>query len=113
MTAESDAIADVVNRYAYALDDRDWRRLDEVFAPDVVVRYGSPDAPAIEGRVATVAMIRSFLDHCGPSQHLLGNMIVDIDGDTASTTCKARVFHMGAGPHPDKTYECAGSTETR
>ncbi|WP_281260881.1 nuclear transport factor 2 family protein [Nocardia nova] len=43
MKAESDAIADVVNRYAYALDDRDWRRLDEVFA-DVVVRYGSPDA---------------------------------------------------------------------
>lgn len=108
MKAESDAIADVVNRYAYALDDRDWRRLDEVFAPDVVVRYGSADAPAIEGRVATVAMIRSFLDHRGPSQHLLGNMIVDIDGDTASTTCKARVFHMGAGPHTDKTYECAG-----
>ncbi|MFI1462417.1 nuclear transport factor 2 family protein [Nocardia carnea] len=105
---DRDAVADTVNRYTYALDDRDWALLDEVFAPDAVVRYGAAEAPAVRGRVATVAMIRSFLDRCGPSQHLLGNHVIDIDGDTASSICKARVLHIGAGENANITYECVG-----
>ncbi|WP_280435968.1 nuclear transport factor 2 family protein [Nocardia carnea] len=105
---DRDAIADTVNRYTYALDDRDWDLLDEVFAPDAVARYGAADAPAVHGRADIVAMIRSFLDRCGPSQHLLGNHVIDIDGDTATSTCKARVLHIGAGEHANITYECVG-----
>ncbi|WP_245669592.1 nuclear transport factor 2 family protein [Nocardia speluncae] len=106
--SDRDAVADTVNRYTYALDDRDWALLDEVFAPDAVVRYGAAEAPAVRGRAATVAMIRSFLDRCGPSQHLLGNHIIEIDGDTASSICKARVLHIGAGDNANLTYECVG-----
>ena len=113
MKADFKVISDVVNGYAYALDNREWSRLEDVFAPGVVVRYGSADAPAIEGRRDTVTMIRSFLDHCGPSQHLLGNLIIDIDGNSASAICKARVLHIGAGTHADKTYECMGRYRDR
>ncbi|MEV0044023.1 nuclear transport factor 2 family protein [Nocardia rhamnosiphila] len=106
-STDRDAVADTVNRYTYALDSRDWDLLDEVFTPDAVARYGA-EAPAVRGRAGIVAMIRSFLDRCGPSQHLLGNHVVDIDGDTATSICKARVLHTGAGENTNITYECAG-----
>ncbi|MEV0366822.1 nuclear transport factor 2 family protein [Nocardia fusca] len=105
---DREAIADTVNRYTYALDDRDWDLLDEVFAPDSVARYGAAEAPTVRGRAEIVAMIRSFLDRCGPSQHLLGNHVIDVDGDTATSTCKARVLHIGAGERATITYECMG-----
>ncbi|WP_280419621.1 nuclear transport factor 2 family protein [Nocardia carnea] len=108
MKPDRDAIADTVNRYTYALDERNWPRLDEVFAPDAVARYGAAAAPAVRGRPEIVAMIRSFLDRCGPSQHLLGNHVIDIDGDTATSICKARVLHIGAGENSNLTYECVG-----
>lgn len=91
------AVVDVINRYAYALDDRDWALLTDVFAPDAVARYGSSGSRPLIGRDEIVASIRTFLEGCGPSQHLLGNHVVHLDGDTAAATCKARVFHHGSG----------------
>jgi len=107
--SDRDAVTDVVNRYAYALDGRDWALLDDVFTADAVARYGGPDSPRLEGREAIVSSIRSFLDGCGPSQHLLGNHTVVVDGDVAVATCAARVFHYGAGERATLTpYECFG-----
>lgn len=103
------AVADVVNRYACALDSRQWSSLDDVFAADAVARYGNPESTPLHGREAIVASIRSYLDGCGPSQHLLGNHLIEIDGDTATATCKARVFHYGAGARSAlPPYECFG-----
>ncbi|MDA3629351.1 nuclear transport factor 2 family protein [Saccharopolyspora oryzae] len=106
---DRNAVTDVVNRYAYALDTRQWSSLDEVFAADAVARYGSPEASPLHGREEIVASIRSHLDGCGPSQHLLGNHLVEISGDTATAICKARVFHYGAGTRSElPPYECFG-----
>ena len=64
------AIRAVLDRYAEALDSRDWEMLDEVFAPDAVFEFGEF---LTRTRAEAVAMIRSHLDGCGPTQHLLGN----------------------------------------
>ena len=49
------------------------------------------------------------LDGCGPSQHLLGNHQISIDGDQAESSTKARVLHVGAGDRADLTpYEAIG-----
>ena len=54
-------------------------------------------------------MIRSMLDDCGPSQHLLGNYQVIVDGDRASSRCRIRVFHVGAGARASlEPFECWG-----
>ncbi|WP_241249926.1 nuclear transport factor 2 family protein [Rhodococcus sp. X156] len=99
----------VVNRYAYALDDRDWDRLDQVFTEHAVARYGHPSRPVIEGRVALVDSIKAMLGGCGHSQHLLATHVVTVDGDTAESTCKARVYHHGAGERAALApYECFG-----
>ncbi|MFF5966455.1 nuclear transport factor 2 family protein [Streptomyces collinus] len=109
LSEDRQAIADVVNRYAYALDSREWTALDEVFTVDAVVRYGGPQSPPIEGREKAVAFIRSFLGGCGPSQHLLGNHVIEVEGATAVAVCKARVCHFGAGARAKLApYECFG-----
>jgi hypothetical protein len=56
-----------------------------------------------------VAHIRSFLDGCGPSQHLLGNHRIEFTADdTANSACYVRVMHFGKAAHEGKTYEMWG-----
>jgi ketosteroid isomerase-like protein len=78
-------------RYARALDDREWPLLDEVFAEDAVAFYGSD--PPRQGRAAIVAAIRVYLDRCGPSQHLLGNLEIDVEEAGAISRCKVQASH--------------------
>lgn len=99
---EQQTVVDVVVRCAAAFDCRDWDALDEVFTPDAV-GYG------VAGREAVVKFVRGFLGGCGPSQHLLGNHQVVIDGSNARSVCKARVLHQGAGDRSHLTYECFGN----
>lgn len=99
------AVIDVLNQYATCLDERNWGGLDEVFHPDAVGHYGS----VLKGRPAIVTSIRSFLDGCGATQHLLGNHQIHIDADHAHCTTKARVIHVGAGARAALTpYEAIG-----
>ncbi|WP_433634878.1 nuclear transport factor 2 family protein [Nocardia sp. CA-120079] len=107
--ADRAAIIEIINRYAYALDSREWGMLDQIFSGDAVARYGSHESAQLIGREAIVKSIRSFLGGCGPSQHLLGNHIVEIDGDSAISVCKARVYHYGSGSRSElEPYECFG-----
>jgi SnoaL-like domain len=99
------AVIDVLNTYATCLDSRDWGGLDDVFHHDAVGHYGS----LLEGRQAIVTSIRSFLDGCGATQHLLGNYQIHIEGDHAKSLTKARVIHLGAGERAALTpYEAIG-----
>lgn len=95
-------VIDVLVRCAAAFDARDWDALDDVFTEDATA-YGE------EGRGAAVTLVRSLLGGCGPSQHLLGNHQVVVDGDRATSTCKARVYHAGAGDRSGLSYECFGN----
>lgn len=103
--AERQAIIDLLNTYAACLDTRDWLVLNNVFHQQATAVY----AVTLNGRATIVDSIRSFLDGCGPSQHLLGNYQISIDGDHAESSTKARVLHAGAGKHAALTpYEAIG-----
>jgi SnoaL-like domain len=108
--SERQAIIDVLNAYATCLDTRAWSGLNDVFHPDAVGIY----AATLTGRAAVIESIRSFLDGCGPSQHLLGNYQISINGDNAESSTKARVLHVGAGERADLTpYEAIGTYHDR
>ena len=98
------AIIAVLDRYSECLDTRDWEGLSEVFTDDVEMDFGAWRASDLD---QVRANIRSFLDGCGPSQHLLGNYRIelDADGDRASSRCYCRVMHFGKGEHEGKTFE--------
>ena len=84
-------IESVLFRYARALDERDWPLLDQVFLEDANVRYG--DDPERRGRDDIVAGIRAYLDDCGPTQHLIGNVEAwPVDGGIESR-CLVQAAH--------------------
>ena len=96
------AIIACLDRYAECLDTRNWEGLADVFTRDVVFDFGVWQAENLD---AAIQHIRSFLDDCGPSQHLLGNYRISLNGDRASSRCYGRVMHFGRGEHQGKTFE--------
>ena len=104
MTVHDDerAIVRQLHHLAWILDHRAWDRVAEVIDPDAVA-YGQ------HGRQAVIDdSFRRHLGGCGPSQHLLGNAVVDVDGDRAVSRCYVRVYHQGAGERADRAWECMG-----
>lgn len=91
-----------LDRYAECLDTRDWLGLRDVFTEEVDMDFGVWRARNLDD---VRSNIRSFLDGCGPSQHLLGNYRIALDGDAASSRCYCRVMHHGKGAHEGKTFE--------
>jgi 3-phenylpropionate/cinnamic acid dioxygenase small subunit len=104
------AVIDTVNRYATALDSRDWTLLDEVFTPDAVGDFG---AGTLCGREALRELVRSTVGGGGPSQHLLANHRVELDGDAARCVCQVRAFQAGTGAASGRSYELFGEYRDR
>lgn len=100
---EERAIEQTLIRYALACDRRDWLLMEQVFLSDVVANYGGEYR--IKGRDKVVGMVRSLLGGCGPTQHLLGNFRIFVDGDSATCECYVRAAHAGCGEQSSLTYE--------
>ncbi|WP_321808830.1 nuclear transport factor 2 family protein [Burkholderia sp. BCC1993] len=94
-------------RYARALDKRNWSALDTVFDRDVRADYNEGEFE-IHGRSALVGMIRSHLDGCGPTRHLLGALNVDVDDDVAQSRIHVHAAHRGLGDNAHLVYEVFG-----
>ncbi len=104
LAAQQDHI-DLMNRYAHALDVRDWDLLASLFTQDctfrarVILEGGVPDADntAIDGRDALVGGLRTIWDGLSATHHLLSNYVVEPAADDASAraSCYMRAHHVG------------------
>lgn len=97
------AVMQILIEYAKACDNRSWTNFDSIFTPEVSVDYAGEIV--IDGRDKVVAMIRSMLGGCGPTQHLLGNHEITIDGNNAQSRCYVRAIHAGLGEEAQTVYE--------
>jgi hypothetical protein len=99
-------IADLCVRYTFALDTKDWALLESCFTgtPAFVHPGGR-----LEGFEAILARSRGALESLDTSQHLLGNVVADVDGDTARATSYFQAQHVRAGTPGGDTYIIAGS----
>lgn len=88
---------------ARAMDERDWDTIEAVTAPDFTGDVGS--GPLGSG-AEMIALLRSFLDDCGPTQHLVGTVLIDVgtgdegdgdDVDTATSRAYVADMHLGVG----------------
>jgi ketosteroid isomerase-like protein len=104
------AIIDTVNRYAAALDSRDWALLDEVFTPDAVGDFG---AGLLTGREALRDLVRRMLGGCGRSRHVLADHRVELAGDTARCVCRVHALSSGAGSAAGRRHELFGEYRDR
>ena len=55
-----------------------------------------------------IATIRRYLDGCGVTQHLLGNVLIDVDGDKATSHAYVCDMHLGKGANEQLTFHTLG-----
>jgi 3-phenylpropionate/cinnamic acid dioxygenase small subunit len=101
-------IESVLRRYAWALDAREYDRLDDVFTPDAFLDYTT--AGGIKGGFAEVkAWLAKVLPTFPAYQHLISNVEVTVDGDTA--TSRAAFYNPMGHDRADGTrvyFHCGG-----
>jgi 3-phenylpropionate/cinnamic acid dioxygenase small subunit len=77
-------IHDVIVRYGWAIDTKDWDLLDTCFTADAYVDYSSNPG----GKEGPYTQIRSWLEKMMSAfpvtQHLMSNIDVQLDGDRAT-----------------------------
>lgn len=104
------ALAQTLIRYATACDTRNWDLLQQVFAPDCTTVYGG--RYLCEGVAKVRRMISTHLDGCGPTQHLLGNLEVDVDDPARPRSrIQVRAVHQGLGTRSHLRYDAIGFYE--
>jgi ketosteroid isomerase-like protein len=86
-------IAHGLGRFARILDQREWDAVPEVFAADVTFNYG--DGREQSGIAAMTRQFRDFLGGCGPSQHLLGSIVIVANGDKGTSNAYVQARHQG------------------
>lgn len=94
-----------LNLFARAMDDRDWAAMAEILAEDA---QGDLGTGRLEGAAAIIDVIRDFLDKCGPTQHFLGNVIVDVTGDAAVSRAYIRDVHLNSTADPSTRFYTIG-----
>jgi hypothetical protein len=110
MYEDRDAILRVLYRYADACDRRNFDLFADVFTADW---SGDFVGQQIADHSEFLEMVRSNLGGCGPTQHLIGNAAVTVDGDTATATCRVRAVHLDAGERSEVPLEIFGQYDDR
>jgi hypothetical protein len=84
--ADREAITEVLIRYAHGLDQRDWTLVESCFTVDAQAEYSGtvlqPGVQAIVDYVSGVARLDATM-------HFIGNVLIDLSGDTAHSECYA------------------------
>lgn len=109
LRAEAD-IRRVLIAYATTVDTRNWKDFDNIFAESAQAIYGSDPSFQFrcDGRGEIREMCRVNLDGCGPTQHLITNFRIDVEGTSAKSICSVQAGHFGLAEASDKRYEMWG-----
>ena len=105
------AILNLLGDFARILDRKQWDRIPDVFANDITFNYGDGQEQA--GIAALRLNFTRFLDRCGATQHLLGSIQIDIDGDTAISRAYVQARHQGLGDKSQAIFDTSGEYTDR
>ena len=97
-------------KFARGMDARDWAGLATILTEDATADYGQGE---LHGPDAIIGVIQSYLEACGPTQHLLGNLLVERDGDSAISHCYVCDTHLGAGANAHLNFRTLGDYHDR
>ncbi len=89
------AVTDVLYRYAAAIDVRDWDALRDCFTDDATLHF---EMTGVLPAAAFVARAAHDQTVCySASQHVVSNVVVEIDGDHATARADAQSIHFRRG----------------
>ena len=86
-------IVELTHRYCWALDDREWDALRDLFTDDATAFLGV-DCADVD---AIVAQCRGFLSTLDASHHMVTNHLIEIRGDEATCRCYFQAQHTVRG----------------
>lgn len=75
-------IQELLIRYSHTVDTRDWDSWEQVFTEDAVIDYTEMGGPR-GGVKETRAFLESAMPMFSNYQHMVGNTVLEFDGDTA------------------------------
>lgn len=100
-------IIDLTVRYAWAIDDRCFAELGEVFAPDATADYGRMGV--FHGLEAITEAVAGALARFDRTQHIVSNHQVTIDGERARGRCYFQAQHVAIDSGAERNHMVAGS----
>ena len=86
-------ISELLARYAWMVDRKQWGLMDEVFAPGATIDYTSSGGVK-DGYREALGWLRRALEPWPLNLHCLSNLTLEIDGDRARSRC---YFHAPLG----------------
>ncbi|MEH0420778.1 nuclear transport factor 2 family protein [Streptomyces sp. B21-083] len=99
------AIAKLIHTVARAMDARDWDQLTTCFVPEAVGDF--PNA-VVDSRDAIVAGMKGLLEPLNATQHLVANINVSVEGDTATAHATFMAQHVRAAADGNGHYIMGG-----
>ncbi len=91
----------LLTRYAWAIDDQEFDRLDDVFTSDAHLDYTSSGGEA--GVYPDIkAWLASVLPNFPASQHFVTNKDITVEGDTARS--RSALYNPMITGHPDGSH---------
>ena len=89
LAADKIEIADVVYKYCRAIDRMDRELLESVFHADSIHHHGEYEGPSSD--FCNFAF--DILSEMEFTQHLVGNLLIEVDGDTAWSEAYWTAYH--------------------
>jgi len=104
------AISDVICNYATGVDSHDWTLFRSCFTDEIEADFSSlGDMGHFRGSADKwVRMARGLMENLDATQHLMGNIQAEIDGDQAVARCYLQAMHVRAGENGAPHYIIAG-----
>jgi ketosteroid isomerase-like protein len=106
---DKQAVTEVCHRYALAVDTKDWAMLATCFQPKANAFFEGLDA--CHGYPAIEKMIIGNIEPLTSSQHLIGNALVGVEGDSATASCYLQAQHRKDGVRGGDLFTYAGRYE--
>jgi 3-phenylpropionate/cinnamic acid dioxygenase small subunit len=79
-------IEELLNIYAEMVDRREWTKMDSVFALEATIDYASSGGQKGPFR-ETLAWLARALESWPINLHVISNVLIEFDGDTAKSRC--------------------------
>lgn len=107
--ADRDELIAVLELLSHLLAAVDSDRLDEVFSADVLVRL--PGSDPFRGLKRLQTKAAADLSRYGPSQHLILNPLIEVEGDTARIRANLVARHLWSRDPAGPYWELGGFYE--
>ena len=97
-------------KYCWALDERDWESLSEVFSSDAYAKYGVTEHKGIDSIIEKCQKALLPLDF---SHHMVSNHVVEIEGNEARCKCYFQAQHVRTSASEGANFVIAGKYEDK